>query len=637
MIITSDAIGWQPPSPIRSHKRINMKKNKKGAEAPKITKPSGISTKGYAPSKSKAVSTAPEGTVARKPLDKRTVKIFSACVAAMVLIATVWLTAFFVLKAIDDNFDYIEYDLHKYMEFDREKYKNYSLNINIAKPHLKNEDGTGVSDVETEILYMIAAEKYGYVIDNGGMYPDATIAAGDEVYVWYRGYILDEDGKEQEVTSLTNFYQTSTYVTGSSNRLYVGLNAFPLKGFEMGFVGVNSANYAKFVKITDRPVAAGDVVYLQCERYEDGKTEDESEIGYCVRIDLTDEETAAIWSPILEGKNIGKIDDFDVTLNGKLYHYFDTEISFVTTCEKGAEKPVLQIETYAPYDYATEILQNETVYFDVYVERVVKHNTWHKTDGTTPYTFSMDWNDSYLENKLESGSLDLTREQLLTYEGESLTDKYESYVYSNLMKKYEEDLKVMTEDAMWDYYLSEVKVKKYPKSRVQKIYDEYYADIKYQFEKNGGKIYDMYSGQNVTCTDINQFGVLYFGLQYSENQDLNKVLREMAEGLVAERLILYYIMKEENLTPTESVFNARYEEIRQEYLDEFILQEGTDTSGYTEEEYEQYVENCKKSLFGYYDEEYFIETTYYDIILETLLTYPEIITMDDLPSYPQDK
>lgn len=611
-----------------------MKKDKK-ANSPEINKPRGISTKGYAPGRRTASELTEAPVKERRPMSKRTLRIISVSVAALLLIATVWMIVYFVWKAHDDNFDYIEYDLHEYMEFSADKYKNYSLNISIAKPHLKNEDGTGVSDVETEILYMIASDKYGYIIENGALFSDATIATGDEVYLWYRGYILDEDGKEVEVTSLTNFYQTLDNVTGSSNRLYVGMNSFPMKGLEIGLVGVNTRDYAKFSKITDRPVQEGDVVYLSCERYADGKTKDESEIGYCVRIDLTDPEIAEKWGPILLGKSKGKIDDFDITIDGILYHYFETEISFLTTCEKADN--VLTVETYAPYDYSIEVLRNETVYFDVYVERVQKHNPWHKDESVGAYQLSMDWNDEYLESKLEAQSLDITRETLMTYEGESLTDKYESYLYSVLMKKYEDNLKTMVEDAMWSYYLSEVNIKQYPRSKVNKIYDEYYADIERQYTQNGGKIYDMYSGQNVTCTSLDQFGILYFGLQYSENQDFDKVLREMAEGLVAERLILYYIMKEENLTPTEEVFNARYEEIRQEYLEEFIRQEGTDTSNYTEEQYDQYVENCKNSLFSYYDEAYFKETTYYEIVLDTLLTYPTVITMDDLKSMPQDK
>lgn len=620
--------------------RISMKKNKKGAEAPKEIKPKGISTKSYSPDR-RAVPEPKKAERVRKPMNPRTVKILSVSVAALVLVATVWLTVFFVLKSIDDKFDYIEYDLHKYMEFSPEDYKNFSLTVDIAKPHLKNEDGSGVSDVESEILELIATDQYGNIIDNSGMYPDAVIAPGDEVYLWYRGYIYDDNGALQEVASLTNFYQTDKFVTGSSNKLYVGLGEFPMKGLEMGLVGVNSAEYADFVKITDRPVAESDVVYLSCKRYEDGKTEEESEIGYCVRLDLSDDKVAALWKPVLGGKSIGKIDDFDMTVDGKLYHYVETEIMFVTTCENGADKPVLKLETYAPYDYTIEILQNKTVYFDVYVERVVKHNIWHKAESVGKYQLSMDWNDGYIENKLEAGKLDLTREELDTYEGESLTEKYESYVYSYLMEEYQAAYDEMVEASIWSYYHSKADIKKYPKSRVQTIYDEYYSEIKYNYEKNGGKIYDMYSGKNVTCETIDQFGILYlmqiFGVQYSEKQSLKDAILEVAEYMVAERMILYYIMKDENITPDEATFNARYEEIRQEYLDEFIRQEGTDTSNYTEEQYLQYVENCKSSLFGYYDEAYFREQTYYDIVLETLRTYPNVITMDDAEYYPQDK
>ena len=135
--------------------------------------------------------------------------------------------------------------------------------------------------------------------------------------------------------------------------------------------------------------------------------------------------------------------------------------------------------------------------------------------------------------------------------------------------------------------------------------------------------------------------MVYLKLQYSQNKDWRDVLYNMSKSLVAERLILYYIMNEENLRPTDDVFAARLEEVKQEYLDEYIAQylakyEKT-REDYTDEEYEEFVEKRKDELFGFYDEEYFAETTYYEIVLDTLVTYPNVSTFEDRRAYVTPK
>ncbi len=595
----------------------------------------GVSTKSYKPQRqaktaSADVSPAAGAGVIRKLSHKAKMIIIMAVCAALLVGAIVPIIIIVVRNHRINSFDYLKSDLSRYVDFSEEYYKDYPLILDIAKPHVKREDGTGVSDVEIAILSMLAKDKGGKTI--GGMTTEATeIAVGDDVYFWYRGYVI-EDGKEVDVTSLMNFYKEESNIRGESNAITVGRGSFAVAGVEGGLIGINTGDYAKFVKITEGEVKAGQVVYISCERTPVGGTAADKQTGSCVRIDLADTETAAVWLPILEGAAIGsEVDDFRVTVDGVEYDYVKTKVEFVTECENGEGKPTLTIEGYAPYDFSIVQLRNETIYVELYIAGVQRRNEWHNK-GFAEYTIDYDWNDAYVSEKLEAEELDITAEELDEYAGSSLTEKYEAYALKRLNDSYKESLKQMTEDAMWEYYLKRAIVKEYPELKVNEIFKEYREDVENQFRKSGGYIYNMYTGSNVTCADINEYAVIYLNLQYEEDQNWENYLRRLSESLVAERLILYYIMKEENLTPKGSDFNKRYEALRQEYLDEYIKQDGTDTSEYTEEEYEEYVEECKKTLFDYYDEEYFKETTYYEMVVESMINYAKVYTLDDIPA-----
>jgi len=182
---------------------------------------------------------------------------------------------------------------------------------------------------------------------------------------------------------------------------------------------------------------------------------------------------------------------------------------------------------------------------------------------------------------------------------------------------------------------------------VDEIYKEYYDDVIYQFENAGGEegatIYNKYTFENEVYNTLDEYAVVYLGLQYAENQDWESVLYEMSENLVAERLILYYIMDKENLKPTAETFEKRLAEVKEEYVNEYIAQYldkyDKTREDYTDEEYEEFVEKRKDELFGFYDDEYFAETTYYEIVLDTLVEYPEVSTFDDRRAYvtPENK
>ena len=616
-----------------------MDKKNKNIPPEENKKPKGVSTKSYIPPKPKreAADEAP-GFVAEETklcLTKKQKTIIISSVAAVLAAVIIGLTIFFVLKYIgeqeDRDFDYVESDLSSYVTLSADQYKNYSLNIDIAKPHLKNEDGSGVSDVDMVIMSLIAKSVGDDYTD--GTYTQSKIAVGDDVYIWYRGYIVDAEGREIDIGSATNFSTKEDNITSAMNMWTVGAGDFEYIGLEYGLVGVDSADYASFKKITDRAVLETDTVYISCKRTD---TEGNSEVANCARIDLNDADKEA-WKSVLIGKECGEIADFTITEDGKTYSYTGTKIEFITDCENDHTKPRLRIETYAPYDSSIADLRNETVYFDVYVAGVIHHNPWHKDSAGKEYDISIDWNEAFLESALENNTLGIDRESLNKYSGDSLTQKYEAYALESIWDTYYEILDIKIEDAMWEHYLSVAEIHKYPEEKVEKIYQEYVDDVEYQFDYSGGAIYNYSTLQNETYDNIDDYAFVYLQIQNSTYTSWQAYLEDLSRSLVAERLILYYIMEAEDISYSEEVFSEKYAALRQEYLDEYIRQEGTDTSGYSDEEYADYIAQCEETLFSYYNEEYFEEQTYYALMLEVLVDYPTIITLDESPALPQDK
>ena len=602
--------------------------------------------------KEKKKKTLPADDVAPAPKKRLGSKGVLIIITAAVLLGAIIATSvFFIIDAYnkDENFDYIESNLSKYLEFTDSSddnsdssdddsassngnsavsYKDYTIDIAIAPPHTKNEDGTGVSDVEVAILNLIASERT--LVGDGVKQTNLTVGAGDNVYIWYRGYLKHpETGEKIVVSGMSNFGNST------SSELGIGTGSF-VPGFELGLVGTDPTQYARFIKITEGSVdPTQHVAYVSYTRQEYDTENDvvkgSKQTGTKVRVDLKDSEDAeelfgAGFISAINGTAVGQKLEFKTTINGTTYKYTDTTVDFVTTCEDTATNggiPIKTVECYFPYDYGTTglssaSLRNETAYFEVYIEFV--------QDYSVP-----EWGDEYLKEYLaESGSPITEAELTQKYEGNTLVQKYEAYVAESLQLAYEEERRALIEDAMWAHYLDIVKVNRYPGNKVDEIYDEYVDDVYYQFDTSGGGLTNS-DGEYETYEDIDSFACAYLSLD--EGADWKSVLKTMSQELVKERLILYYIMKAENLTPTEEVLNAKYEALRAEYLDEYIKQyleyEEKTRADYTDEEYATFVADREKEIFDYYDEDYFTETAYYEIVLDTLVNWPTVNDLTD--------
>ncbi len=576
-----------------------------------------------------------DGTVSTAPVNtkKRRVIIIVAAVVVLLAIAAGIIIPI-VINANKKNFDYVSADMTKYVEFSADKYKDYRLEVDIAKP----------KDIDPDVamLNMLTGDKAEKPDFEGAFKTTEPVTPGDVVNIWYRGYLLDDEGEELVVAGMCN------YSSASPAALTIGSGQF-VPGFELNLLGKIPQGNKNF-KITSGTVKEGQIAYVSYSILEDGKDEKKDKKKYTAqRVVLSDEEAVTKtfgegFKDNILGADIGTKMDFDAKRNGKTYHYTDLTVDFVTEKEANA----YTIECYFPYDYSSATLANQTAYFEVTIVNTQVYQTpayTYAPDADGKHRFNL--TNEYVEQKVAEEDSPITMDELMEYEGEELWQKYRAYAVDYLNDAYEESLRAKVEDAMWTYYLKNAKILKYPEIKVDEIYREYYDDVFYQFDYTGGSIslgYDL-DGDGLDDTEtydnIDDFAEAYLGL-YNYDESWQEVLRGMAEDLVAERLILYYLMQVEELTPTEEELAERLAAVKQEYIDEYLFQYAEefeiDLSKYTDEEYAKYVDDRKVELFEYYDEAYFLETTYYEIVLDTLITWPEVTTMDTGASnLPQTK
>ncbi len=542
--------------------------------------------------------------------EKNLAIIITAGILALVFIV---LAVFGVVTAIQKDlfFDYLTTNLDGYLEF-KESYKGFDINVDVAKPHRFDLDITKLNMVYED---REVNEKYGKNPITSG-YP---ISAGDDVAIWYNGYLLDEEGNKVYVDGMCNFTSASPHV------LSIGSNGF-VPGFELNLIGKNTGDYSKLEKVTEGAITDDLIVYVNYST--PNKTDSTKKDNFTnVKMDLSEDLDAKYgtgFKAALMALTIGgEKAEIKATLADKEIPYTDVTVSFGISRNA---KPIV-IETYFPYDYQTTNLRNETAYFEVYVDYII--------DYICP-----EFTDEYLTKKIEDKDIYLTLEELNEYEGATLVEKYDRFTEKTLNDIYESAYKALLEQAIWEHYSNIVKMKKYPGKYVDEAYEGYMNDFSNLFINNAGKVYDNMTGQYKTYDTLDAYITAYLGL--ASGQSYKTYVTKMAQADVQERMTMFYIMRAENLVPDEKKLNETIDKLHEEYLNEYIAQymeyEDKTREDYTDEEYEQLVADCTEDIHEYYDEEYFITRAYYTIVGEVMIEWPsDVITLDERRAYPFDK
>ena len=97
--------------------------------------------------------------------------------------------------------------------------------------------------------------------------------------------------------------------------------------------------------------------------------------------------------------------------------------------------------------------------------------------------------------------------------------------------------------------------------------------------------------------------------------------------MVTEKLIFYYIIRKENLVPTDEEFQARYNEnvaeILSYYTDNIYRDELQSIKN--EADREKRIAEIKAEMMNYYGEEYFAEMVYYEHCLDGFMSLPNVV------------
>ncbi len=488
-------------------------------------------------------------------------KIISLLSAALIAV-----TCLFSLSACGGkSVNYTEDDLGKYIALSESDYKGF-----LSAPDFKAPTDAELNRAIMSLLYKNRDEDAQY---NGANVLNVPITVGDTVYLYYRGYTVGEDGREQDIEGASNFSSSSLYA------LDIGSLTF-IPGFEESLIGVNPDDYERFERKESGEVLAGDVIYLTYNAlYPDGTANSKSS----ERIDLSDPNTDSRYGigfcEHFTGAEIGKkMDSVTFEQASGSAVYYDIKVEFATSCERSP----LTIEATFPEDYRESSLSGVNAKFDVYIRHIKVYNT-------------PEYNDKFITDTLK-----ITADELSAYEGESLTEKHrESLRYS------------LTEEAFWKYLAGRVTVKKLPESEVERVYEEYYYEATSLYTTYYSSVY----------SSLAEFAAAWY--QVPDGMDWLDYIREKANGVITEKLMFYYIARAEGLLPEGETYDRLYAEVTEEYLAYYandIYKEELDKLTDPAEKEKRLLE-IKGEMLDYYGEEYFAEMVYYDHAL------PEIIAL----------
>ena len=116
------------------------------------------------------------------------------------------------------------------------------------------------------------------------------------------------------------------------------------------------------------------------------------------------------------------------------------------------DNPIV-VETFFPENYQAAELAGKTAYFIVIVDKLVEYDA------------------PELDDTFVSETLKITETDLAAYDGETLADKYRSYVREQVLIENGLDIDSLIMDAFWNSVIEHAVVKKYPEKQVKETYE----------------------------------------------------------------------------------------------------------------------------------------------------------------------
>lgn len=501
--------------------------------------------------------------------EKRRKIIIISAIAVLLALAFGIVAALVIPTLLSRRVDYLNDELGKYIEIDRKSYLNYALSVNTGEP----------TELEISELIMRSQVKYRELLGLGQYKTEGEMGVGD--LLLFRYYAYTSDGAIKGASTLTEGLIEYTLGAG----FYIMSSS--VSGLDEDIIGKRIEDLSMSLG-TAGTVGEGAIVYLSYEL-----TDGENITSHInERIDLQDPALdGAMGEGFLEfikGKPVGSAikDTLTTTLGGKSVTYYAVKVEAVG-------RSPLVASGRLPFDYYNGTLAGESVCFDLYIDKYI--------DYTVP-----EFDDAFVSEKLGYSSF------LDGFEGATLTERYKSYLMTELVKEYESRREKLIEDALWEHLLASVKVKKLPKNDVNDVYDGYYDEIVYQHEAIG----QGYS--------IGEFARVYLGLDRSA--DWQSYLVREAERAVTEKLLFFYIIRREGWCPTADKLDEYYERALNEHLTAALEASGIRPESYEDRaEYDKIALEVKAGLIADFGEDYFTEIAYSEYGMEKILENITII------------
>ena len=490
----------------------------------------------------------------------------------------------------EKELDYLKDPLYAYIDLDKSDYKKLEVEVALKKP--------GEEELERKINSILASNR-GEALYGGSFQTKKTIEAGNDVYLYYQGYII-EDGRRMILEDLSNF--TSGYtalITAGKDMQTLG------EDFSHELIGKVSSGGIGNIRDYGEVVSEQNVIYATVSFVlENGLIYDNVDV--CFR--PSDDDFEEIWGEgayekILKGKSVGgyifDMYDFETLTtkeSGKKITYTDLEINYIITNDY---EPITITSHFPQSHYDNEVAGKE-VYFDVYIE--------HTKCYAVP---------SFDDAAFVNDKLGLKEADLEAYSGDTLAEKCRSYYNQELLNQYNEQRLELAKSEMWKKLKQEIKIIRYPESEIDRIYLEYIYNYSLALaEANAaGEGYE----------DLDEYIVAQLDLP--QGADWTGTLIEMVRSDVKENLIIYAIMRRENLVPNEEEYQQIY--MRELELD-FEYAEGKSRADYdSDEKYEQALSQFEKKVIEYYGVDGYRDSVYYHYISQKLIEqYIVIVDVD---------
>lgn len=492
--------------------------------------------------------------------------------------------------------DYMEDNLSKYVSISANDYKSFNVEIDIPN--------TSERDLPNEIIGILCDNKItpdGPVTNKKNI----TVGAGDVVNLYYRGYTLDDNGNKNYFTGGCNFdSETPT-------SLEIGSSSFVV-GFEYNLIGKNQKDYATMDKLTEGDlVGSNDTISISYSvAYADGNIK----TSQGALINLADENLDTVWgegfAEYFKSKKLVVGDSYATGNDDKLSVkttstsstaadedlYFDITVEGAYRINATEECPVLEIEAYFPYNYNEVSLQNKTAKFEVFIRTV------------------QDYDTPEFDDKFVTDTIKMSQEELAAYDGETLVEKYQSYLLAKLEHEYEDSVNSIIDNAFWDYIVDKAVFKKLPQGDI----DASYKEMVYEVESAYISYQNSY-GSSSQFSNIDQFARQYMGL--ASNVDWKEQLKADAELSIKQKLIFYYIIRTEGFVPSATEVKEIKDDLYNEYLNSYLSYYGI-TSG--ADDYDSKVESAKQFIDSQYDDAYWTTNAEYEYGMRKIRTYANV-------------